>query len=169
MPQSAPNMTHYTYRLSCLQWQILWSPRLLTFPPGTTCVYMYIYIYMLMYIALVYKTDYGRRDPLRWPRDTLYPQKLALTSPTSGGRSVGIVRSRTEAIELLLYLTAGTKDEGWIQNCNRHLWNVVTPVSDTRSPGVRKDILGGTRTQLTEYVKLEKKISFLDNNLFNFF
>jgi hypothetical protein len=24
----------------------------------------------------------------------LYPQKLALTSPTSGGRSVGIVRSR---------------------------------------------------------------------------
>jgi hypothetical protein len=27
-------------------------------------------------------------DPLRWPRDTLYPQKLALTSPTSGGRSI---------------------------------------------------------------------------------
>jgi hypothetical protein len=26
----------------------------------------------------------------------LYPQKLALTSPTSGGRSVGIVRSRTK-------------------------------------------------------------------------
>jgi UbiD family decarboxylase len=30
---------------------------------------------------------------------TLYPQKLALTSPTSGGRSVGIVRSRTQATE----------------------------------------------------------------------
>jgi hypothetical protein len=30
---------------------------------------------------------------------TLYPQKLALTSPTSGGRSVGIVRSRTKATE----------------------------------------------------------------------
>ena len=27
----------------------------------------------------------------------LYPQKLALTSPTGGGRSVGIVRSRTKA------------------------------------------------------------------------
>jgi hypothetical protein len=38
----------------------------------------------------------GRGDPLRWPRDTLYPQKLALTSPTSGGRSVGIVRLRTK-------------------------------------------------------------------------
>jgi hypothetical protein len=39
--------------------------------------------------------EYGRRDPSRWPRSTLYPQKLALTSPTSGGRSVGVVRSRT--------------------------------------------------------------------------
>jgi hypothetical protein len=24
--------------------------------------------------------EYGRRDPSRWPRGTLYPQKLALTS-----------------------------------------------------------------------------------------
>jgi len=31
----------------------------------------------------------------------LYPQKLALTSPTGGGRSVGIVRSRTKATEEL--------------------------------------------------------------------
>jgi len=31
----------------------------------------------------------------------LYPQKLALTSPTGGGRSVGIVRSRTRATEFL--------------------------------------------------------------------
>jgi hypothetical protein len=37
--------------------------------------------------------DHGRGDPLRWPCDTLYPQTLALTSPTSGGLSVGIVRS----------------------------------------------------------------------------
>jgi hypothetical protein len=29
----------------------------------------------------------------------LYPQKLALTSPTGGSRSVGIVRSRTKATE----------------------------------------------------------------------
>jgi hypothetical protein len=34
--------------------------------------------------------DYGRGDRLCWPRDTLYPQKLALSSQTSGGRSVGI-------------------------------------------------------------------------------
>ena len=29
----------------------------------------------------------------------LYPQKLALTSPTGGGHSVGIVPSRTKATE----------------------------------------------------------------------
>jgi hypothetical protein len=43
--------------------------------------------------------DYGRRDPSRWPRGTLHPQKLALTPPTSVGRSVGVVRSRTQATE----------------------------------------------------------------------
>ena len=32
----------------------------------------------------------------------LYPQKLALTSPSGGGRSVGIVRSRTKATEFSL-------------------------------------------------------------------
>jgi hypothetical protein len=39
--------------------------------------------------------EYGSRDPLCWPRNTFYLQKLALTSPTSGGRLVGIVRTRT--------------------------------------------------------------------------
>jgi hypothetical protein len=37
-----------------------------------------------------------------WPRDTLYPLKLALTSPTCGGRSVGIVRWRTKAPEFVV-------------------------------------------------------------------
>jgi hypothetical protein len=48
--------------------------------------------------------EYGSGDPLYWPRNTLYPQKLALTSPTSGGRSVRIVRSRTQATEFVLIL-----------------------------------------------------------------
>jgi hypothetical protein len=39
--------------------------------------------------------EYGRRDPSLWPRGAHYPQKLELTSLTSGGRSVGTVRSRT--------------------------------------------------------------------------
>jgi hypothetical protein len=44
--------------------------------------------------------EYGRRDPSRWPRSTLYPQKLALASLTSGGRSVGIIRSWSKATEV---------------------------------------------------------------------
>jgi hypothetical protein len=49
----------------------------------------------------VYKTEINDRgNSLRWPRNTLYQQKSALTSPTSGGRSVGIVRLRTTATEL---------------------------------------------------------------------
>jgi hypothetical protein len=39
---------------------------------------------------------HGHGDPLRWPRNTLYSQ---LTSPTSGGRSLGIVHLRTKATE----------------------------------------------------------------------
>jgi hypothetical protein len=43
--------------------------------------------------------EYGHRDPSHWPRGTLCPQKLALTSPTCGGHWVGIVCSQTEATE----------------------------------------------------------------------
>jgi hypothetical protein len=45
--------------------------------------------------------DYGRGDPLCWPRGTLYRQKLAVTSPTSGGRSVGIILLRAKATEFV--------------------------------------------------------------------
>jgi hypothetical protein len=48
--------------------------------------------------------EYGHRDPSRWPRGILCPQKLALTSPTSGGRSVGIVRMRTRTTEFVVCL-----------------------------------------------------------------
>jgi hypothetical protein len=41
----------------------------------------------------------GRGDPLLWSHDTLYPQELSLTPPISGGRSIGIVRSRTKATQ----------------------------------------------------------------------
>jgi hypothetical protein len=60
-------------------------------------------------------------DPLCWPRNTLYPQKLAPTSPTSR------VRSRTKATELLvikvrlsplgtpttIWPTVPAPDDGW--------------------------------------------------------
>jgi hypothetical protein len=54
----------------------------------------------------------------------LYPQKLALTSPTGGGRSVGIVRSRTEATEFSLYRLEWSDDTGKMsrQECGRKRW-----------------------------------------------
>jgi hypothetical protein len=54
-------------------------------------------------IAGLENRDYGRGVPPRWPRNTPYI-KLALTSPTSGGRSVGVVRSWPKAIELPLVI-----------------------------------------------------------------
>jgi hypothetical protein len=48
--------------------------------------------------------EYGHGDLLRWPRDTLYVQKLVLTSPTSGGRSVGVVHLWAKATVFLFFL-----------------------------------------------------------------
>ena len=45
-----------------------------------------------------------------------YPQKLALTSPTGGGRSVGIVRVRTKATEFSFFRYAeGSRPRSHIQ------------------------------------------------------
>jgi hypothetical protein len=49
--------------------------------------------------------EYGSGDKPCWPRDTLYPQNLALTLLTSGGRSIGIVRLRTKATLIVILLS----------------------------------------------------------------
>jgi hypothetical protein len=50
--------------------------------------------------APVYKTENTAVGIRHADYETsLYPQKLALTSPTNGGRSVSIIRSRTQATE----------------------------------------------------------------------
>jgi hypothetical protein len=41
-------------------------------------------------------------DPLCWPRNTLHPQNLALTSSKHGSRSAGIVHSQTKATGIVL-------------------------------------------------------------------
>jgi hypothetical protein len=55
----------------------------------------------------------GRGNSSRCPRNTLLPQRLALTSPTSSGRSVGIVRLRITPTEfnflVMLYFWAHFK------------------------------------------------------------
>jgi hypothetical protein len=53
--------------------------------------------------APVKKTEITAVEILRADHTTaLYPLKFSLTSPTSGGRSVGIVRSRIKATELVI-------------------------------------------------------------------
>jgi hypothetical protein len=68
----------------------------------------------------------------------LYPQKLALTSPTSGGLSVGIVRWRTSSHGVLfvialfkLYLQCLVLDASWLElitlhNSAQYLYTLVT-------------------------------------------
>jgi hypothetical protein len=77
--------------------------------------------------------EFGRGNPLCWPCDTLYPQKLAPTSPTSGGLSVGIVRSRTRprnlffCLYIYIYIYMSTFKVSWRlvrafkQFCRLHL------------------------------------------------
>jgi hypothetical protein len=69
--------------------------------PWLTC-----WKYTLIYVGTGLEVwEYGRGDPSRWPRGTLHPQNLALTSPTSGGRSVGIVRSPTQTTEFSFFIS----------------------------------------------------------------
>jgi hypothetical protein len=49
------------------------------------------------------KWDYGRRDSSHWQHGILYPQKLALSLSTIGGRSVGIVCLQTQAMEFSFF------------------------------------------------------------------
>jgi hypothetical protein len=50
------------------------------------------------------RREYGRKYPSHWPRVNLYMWKLVLTSPTSGGRSVSIVRLQTQATEFFFHI-----------------------------------------------------------------
>jgi hypothetical protein len=51
---------------------------------------------------------------LNLPRGILYPQRLALSSPTSSGRSVGIVPSRTQTTKFSYFLLHGVVWAGLI-------------------------------------------------------
>jgi hypothetical protein len=75
--------------------------------------------------------EYGRRDPSRLSRGTLYPQKLALTSPIIGGRSVGIVRSRTQATEFfssrkIIYSIPNSNNDRRNSICNAKISSLIS-------------------------------------------
>jgi hypothetical protein len=67
----------------------------------------------------------------------LYPQKLALTSPTGGGRSVGIVRSRTKATEfffIIIDADSNTELRGFWLDINRK------PISNSAVETIRIEL-----------------------------
>jgi hypothetical protein len=75
-----------------------------------------------------------RRVPSRWPRGTLSPQKLEITSPTSGGRSVGIVRSRTQTVEFSFF------NHNRLTNIHQHMKQWLPLISPRIVPTDRKEI-----------------------------
>jgi hypothetical protein len=76
---------------------------------------VYLMRLLVAQISGLESLKYGRGGPLRRPRETLYPQKLALTLPTSGGRLVGVVRSRTKATELVLWVCVRRRNSACIR------------------------------------------------------
>jgi hypothetical protein len=67
--------------------------------------------------------EYGHRDPSRRLRDTVYPQKLVLTSPASGCRSVGIGRSRTQAMGFVRSWVKTVASRNWRRFCQSEVPN----------------------------------------------
>jgi hypothetical protein len=49
------------------------------------------------------RREHGRRDPSSWPPNTLYTAKVGIKFTDKRGRSVGIIRSRTQATEFSLF------------------------------------------------------------------
>jgi hypothetical protein len=74
--------------------------------------------------APVYKTENTAVRILHADRVAPSPQKLALTSPTSGGRSVGIVRSRTQTTEFVLFVCLFSQSNGLLLEW-RAFWNIL--------------------------------------------
>jgi hypothetical protein len=59
--------------------------------------------------SLLENREYGRRDPLCWPHGTLYLQKLAPTSLTSGGSLLVLINILQEAAVLVSQVTGGNQ------------------------------------------------------------
>jgi hypothetical protein len=83
--------------------------------------------------------EYCCRDPSRRPRGTLYQHKLALTSPTSCGHSVDIVRWRTQATEF--FFSSLIKNDSY-QITLLSIWVEVGSVKTVAGPRQPTDYLG---------------------------
>jgi hypothetical protein len=96
--------------------------------------------------------EYGHRGPLCWPRNTLYPQKMALTSPTSGSRSVSIVHLWTKVMEFVLFVVISTliKVKFIFSQGN------IKPNSDYRATTIMNEVLCGFH----QFIQANVRITF---------
>jgi hypothetical protein len=100
------------------------------------------------------KPKIGRKDPSRWPRGTLYPQMLALTLPTSGGRSVGIVCSRAQATEFVLLLWINVKNYSIQRVKQSSIRCKQTKIERKLKPFLHKCVRNRTSTCLAQSILL---------------
>jgi hypothetical protein len=92
-------------------------------------------IYIFLTSVGLENPQYSLRDPLRWPRDTLYRQILALPTPTSDGRSVGIVCSRTKDMEIVSLTKVLVGDEWSASHPDRYNSGAESPVPSGQEAG----------------------------------
>jgi hypothetical protein len=78
---------------------------------------------------LLENQQYGHRDPLRWPCDTLYTQKLALTSLTSGGYSVSMFVHGLRPRNFFIYKQCVTVHYIVTTNVKLHYFNLAASFS----------------------------------------
>jgi len=81
----------------------------------------------------------------------LYPQKLALTSPTGSGRSVGIVRVRTKATEFSFFFS-------WFHYKKCFLYVTQNCMHDTETQfGLKEIICFGSAHIINHFGQLAKE------------
>ena len=103
----------------------------------------------------------------------LYPQKLALTSPTGGGHSVGIVRVRTKATEFvfcsLLHRNAKLRTS---KDCTLlfHLtqphiqhYNLSVDITTVKSEHLRSTVQGNSKKDVST-LKLAFTVGSMESN-----
>jgi hypothetical protein len=105
-------------------------------------------------------------ESLRWPRNALYPLKLALTSPTSGGRPVGTVRLRTQATEFSLELNSFITSAFWTQCIKRASPYEVIRVRHSVRLLVSSSEIIGTTFGLDRLIRTRRPISSEEKYIF---
>jgi hypothetical protein len=97
--------------------------------------------------------EYGHKGSSLWPRGNLYVQKLTLNSPTNGDRSVGTVRSDTQATEFSLVLAELAQKITVV-----YTWNIRIYTSRILRTAQQRCKRKFNILQITEILRYQRKI-----------